>query len=376
MRKRWVVCLSCLLAPALNLPAEVSAWRIPIEVRAGEVVVEAELGWRQFRTQAKLNLALVEVDNSGKVIDRDVPYQLDAAEDPGKRLLTFVLKGSTPAAATRRFRLDVGGQPTDPPERLVKLEHLDDHEGYPAVRITTPRATYVYHKRCAGFASLIDNDGNDWISYHPEGGFEGDYRGIPNIAPPQFHPGRPEGKSQSRLLRLGAVRATLRTETEDGNWDAVWDIYPNYATMTLIKKDPAPYWILYEGTPGGSFDTWTDYWVHSDATRIPVKEVTTRWNDRLPDPQWVYFGDTKMKRVLFLALHEPDEEWDEFWHRGSGGMTVFGFGRGPKPQWQYLETTPAHLTIGLVEEDQFEQVKAEIESSWREIEVSVGTPAK
>ncbi|MCP5119382.1 MAG: hypothetical protein GY953_51935, partial [bacterium] len=247
------------------------------------------------------------------------------------------------------------------------------YEGYPAFKITTPRATWYYHKRSSGFASLIDNDGNDWIGYHPSGGFQGNYRGIPNIAPPQFHPGRPEGKKPTRIVRQGPLRVTLASETEDGLWRVLWDIYPSHARMTLTKKGDEPYWILYEGTPGGSFDEETDYWVHSDGTRLPVKpnHDANRWNDRLPDPQWVYFGDTKMKRVLFFALDPPDREWDMFWHRGSGGMTVFGFGRGPRPQWQYLQSVPARLTVGLVEEDEFGLVSAAVESAAREVRIEI-----
>jgi hypothetical protein len=50
---------------------------------------------------------------------------------------------------------------------------------------------------------------------------------------------------------------------------------------------------------------------------------------------------------------------------------VFGFGRGPRPQWQYLQTVPAHLTIGFVESDNFDEVKRRIESAWRPVEVKV-----
>lgn len=44
--------------------------------------------------------------------------------------------------------------------------------------IKTPICKYIYHKDCGGFASIIDNDGNDWISYHNYGGSDGKYRGI------------------------------------------------------------------------------------------------------------------------------------------------------------------------------------------------------
>ena len=73
-----------------------------------------------------------------------------------------------------------------------------------------------------------------------------------------------------------------------------------------------------------------------------------------------------------FALHEPDEHWDELWRRGAGGMTVFGFDRGPKPQWQYLDHAPAQLTVGLIEDSRFAAARRAIESAWRPLEVRVG----
>jgi hypothetical protein len=253
------------------------------------------------------------------------------------------------------------------------VEEVAEYEGYPAFKITTPAATYYYHVGGPGFASLIDREGHDWISHHPEGGFQGSYRGIPNIAPPEFHPGPGSGKKASRLIRSGPLRASILSETEDGAWGVFWDIFPAYANMTLFKKTAAPYWILYEGTPGGALDTESGYWVQSSGERLSVapNDQDNFWEGTLPSPQWVYFGDEKLRRVLFLALHEPDNFPDEFWHSGTGGMAVFGFGRGPRPQWQYLQTVPAHLTIGFVESDNFDEVKRRIESAWRPVEVKV-----
>ena len=64
-------------------------------------------------------------------------------------------------------------------------------------------------------ASLIDSDGKDWISYKPEGGPEGSYRGIPNIALAGFHPGPGEKNKMSRIVATGPLRAEVRSETED-----------------------------------------------------------------------------------------------------------------------------------------------------------------
>ena len=104
--------------------------------------------------------------------------------------------------------------------------------------------------------------------------------------------------------------------------------------MTPLVKGPEPYWILYEGTPGGTFDAERDYWRNWAGHEMPMPPQAVQWNGKLPEPQWVLLGDRHMRRALYLALAPHDDHRDEFWHRGSGEMTVFG--QGPKPQWQYL----------------------------------------
>lgn len=68
-------------------------------------------------------------------------------------------------------------------ERQVHMEEIGEYEGDATWKIRTPQATYYFHRNGSGFASLLDRDGNDWISHHPGNGPEGEYRGIPNIAP-------------------------------------------------------------------------------------------------------------------------------------------------------------------------------------------------
>ncbi len=156
----------------------------------------------------------------------------------------------------------------------MSIQEVGEYEGATAYKINTPTAQYYYHINCGGFASIIDREGNDWVSYHPnkepESGFKGRYRGIPNIAPPNLHPGSTEPVKSSKIIAEGPLKISILTETEDKQWRAKWDIYPDYATMTLLQKGPEPYWILYEGTPGGEFNV-EDYWVRSDGTREVMK---------------------------------------------------------------------------------------------------------
>jgi len=375
-------------------------YRTVIEVHAGsydrfDQAVELEINFtdllRAAGSRASFapdSLRLQEIDAKGKAMGFEVPFQFDPAPhfDAARRAegtLVFWLRGALAAGRTRRYHLYFGEAlrsysrvPFDP---LVKIEDAGVYQGDETFRIITPSATYYYHKHGSGFASMIDRDGNDWISYRPEGGPKGNYRGIPNIAPAGFHPGPGEGNKPSRVAAVGPLRVRILSETKDERWALHWDIYPWYATMTLLRKGPEPYWILYEGTPGGEFDL-RDYWVDSSGRRFempPYQGVQNAWHGDLPDPEWVYFGDARLARVLFLLLHEKEPVIDEFWHFGEGGMTVFGFGRGPKAEgWQRLQRAPARFSIGFVEDTGFENVARAVHRILHPLRVTVGAPER
>jgi hypothetical protein len=336
------------------------------------------LGAERFEEAILLGrMQLIEVDPGGLVLEPVVPYQWDPA--PGspatEGTLSFLLRGPTVAGRIRFYRLYFNRE-VDPtahaaPSPSIALQTIGSYEGEDTWKISTPAATYFYHHRSGGFASLIDRQGNDWISYHPGNKEKGEYRGVPNIAPADFHPGRPQGKKAGQILSQGPLRVRLRAETEDGKWAKDWDIFPTHARMTLFRKGPEPYWILYEGTPGGEF-TEEDYFVDSQGSRYESRNYPRDkvWRGDLPSPEWVYFGDPALRRVLFLVHHEYSNTIDEYWHFGNGGMTVFGFGRGPRAEgWQRLTQVPSRLSIGFVETDQFAEARVAIESTWQPLPV-------
>jgi hypothetical protein len=325
-------------------------------------------------------MQLIEVDRAAYIVEEHVPYQWDPAPGTAATIgsLSFLLRGDTPAGVIRFFRLYFNLEDASlrdwHPRHGVRLEREGIYEGEDTWKITSPSATYFYHHQSGGFASMVDRDGKDWISYHPGNRARGEYRGIPNIAPADFHPGRPAGRKPGRLLSEGPLRVRLRAETEDGQWAKDWDIFPTHARMTLFRKGPQPYWILYEGTPGGEF-TEDDYFVDSSSKQYRSKDYPQGkpWHGDLPPPEWVYFGDPALQRVLFLARHEHSDAIDEYWHFGNGGMTVFGFGRGPRAEgWQRLTQVPSRLTIGFVETSDFPEFRAAIEAAWREVRISAG----
>src|SRR5262245_21568673 len=76
----------------------------------------------------------------------------------------------------------------DPSVRLSEVTLLGDLDCF---KIETPTATYLYGKRGAGFASIVDPSGHDWISYRHGGKALGEYRGLPKCGQPvkYFHCG-------------------------------------------------------------------------------------------------------------------------------------------------------------------------------------------
>jgi hypothetical protein len=233
----------------------------------------------------------------------------------------------------------------------MRLTEIDDWQGQPGYRIETPGANWVYHRTGAGFASLVDPDGNDWISHRPGGGSAGEYRGIPNVIHPEggFHPGAETCASE--LVEASGDRVVIASASCDGRWACRWTILPDRAVMDL-ERVGHPYWILYEGTPGGEYDESRAFMVDSSGRRGPANST---WERRLPEPRWIYFGTPSSPCVLYLIDHTPRPAGtlDSYWSM-EGNMTVFGFGRvldSADPRWHHLTEVPARLTVGLLHVD-------------------------
>lgn len=223
-------------------------------------------------------------------------------------------------------------------------------EGQEAWEIVTPAATYLYHKEGAGFSSIIDRHGFDWIEYHPGGGPEGEFRGIPNMVFNSngnfFHPGHAGDKGSHSALRLEADRVTLTSRSKIGKWACTWEIFATHATQTVTRAGGV-YWFLYEGTPGGQYDPGKDWYLTSDGIKRPVSE--DRVGD-LPDPEYVVFGEEGLETVFFVAQHEADDVSDTYMDWGA--MTVFGFGRAGRDDYiPKHEKEGMRFSIGFLEMD-------------------------
>ena len=221
-------------------------------------------------------------------------------------------------------------------------------EGRACFVITNDNATFYFQKTAGGFSSLLDRDGNDWISHSSASGASGIYRGIPNLVHPGdvFHPGHDH--CVSTLLPSTSTKVSIRsTSTAEGGWTAVWDFYSTHATMTVTQASRA-YWFLYEGTPGGGYSGSNDYWMTPDGTKRSC--ATAKEGDLPASPggtaEWICFGDNALGRVLFLAHHENDNQIDRYYEMSP--MTVFGFGRVADYMQKKL-TGQNTFTIGFAE---------------------------
>ncbi len=228
------------------------------------------------------------------------------------------------------------------------------------LRIETPSATYLYGKRGAGFASILDPDGHDWISYRHGNKALGEYRGLSKCGQPTkyFHCGYGFGQyTNSNPFTTTATRhapnhVRIHSETKDGTAACDWDFFPTHATMTLLQI-PGRYWFLYEGTPGGKLNPGEDFVIRPGGKKTPL---TVPWTD---DVSWLVFGAKESPFGLLCLAHQPSPpvsyvSWP-YTPEPDGGvnqMTVSGFGRpgwqDPKQHTPPLDKLPARFSIAIV----------------------------
>ena len=244
----------------------------------------------------------------------------------------------------------------------IRVSELADYQGEAAWRIDTPAAGYVFHKHSAGFASLLDPAGADWIRFRPGDGSAGEYRGIPNLGREQgaFHPGRPGG-CRSWIESQAADAVVIRSATDDGLWATAWTVSANRADL-VVERTGHPYWFLYEGTPGGDYDENEAYLIDSGGKR---RSCADRWERRLPEPRWLYFATRRSAYALLIAdrTERPADTVDSYWSM-ERNMTVFGFGRTldhDSGRWMHLGNTPSRFTVALLPNREPSAMRADVE---------------
>lgn len=258
-------------------------------------------------------------------------------------------------------------------------------EGIPCFKIQTETATYYYDKQGAGFTSILDQDGVDWIGFHPKGtpnvrnGQSGWYRGVPNMGLNVFgHPGY-TGAVSTTKDPLGTPLPKVTVDSTKDGWHVTWEVFPTFARM-VVHRVPDSYWLLYEGTPGGALDANDVCW-RANGTGTSCDEP---WEGDIVDAssvgsgiEWVAFSDAALERSLFL-IHDDDQITDHYFSMGA--MTVFGFGRQRRQRPSLfdrlmrklnlvqqeepglLRATPTTLLMGFVESGDFRTIRTEVET--------------
>ncbi len=398
-RRSWLLlCLVLtLLAASLGLTRRAAAagdwwndawrFRVPITVQAGDVAytdktVEVALDFGMLLGRLGeasvvdlTTMRVVEVTADGQVVDAAVPFQFDPATDAATRgTLILQMTDKTAAGAARHYVVYFGAPANDAitaaaPQAVdatVTLTNTTD-EGFASYRITTPHAVYFYHKEGGGFSSLVDDDGIDWINWNDATGNAGDFRGIPNMVHPAdggfFHPGRTT--SRSKVISQGTMKVTFESTSDDGQWKSRWEIFPDYARMTVLRA-AGKYWFQYEGTPGGALDR-DDFVMRSNQKR---SGAFGSWAADLAGEEWVYVADPAVNRSIFLVHHTQDNAIDSYRASSDRKMTIFGFGRSGNKRYQ--TQVPDQFSFGLVNSTDYATVAQAVEEVLGASTVSVG----
>lgn len=227
----------------------------------------------------------------------------------------------------------------DAHERVVIVDGAID-EGQECFRIETPYATFFLQKENGGFSSILDRNGTDWLNFKNNPGPHGPelaasaYRGIPNLQnrcafQGAGHPGFKSGYSKQ------INDSTIYTVTTHGEVAFTWTFTTKAAYLTMVRPGvTCPYWFLFEGTPGGKYDPYNQFWGTADGFSTARPDLLQKtgiqghWN-------WIYFGDRSTTQVLALAQVNMDDKEDLMSYMGNteagvhspDGMVVFGFGR-------------------------------------------------
>jgi hypothetical protein len=397
--------LFLLAVPALASAGWVySGWRfrVPVQFDAGSVdrirrPAEAKMNFTTLISSMgysgkfdPASIRVVEVDGTGGTVHDSVAFQFDKDTDysdstKASGTLIVLMSGTTPAATSRHYHVyydmtNLGFSPAAVTPLVTLTDDVFD-EGQYCFKVANTKGTQYYQKIGAAFSSWVDNNGNDWVSYNTvyNSSAAGDGRGIPNARYPDgyFHPGSTgDAASTSTIINQGPLKVTIHSILVNGKFEDQWDIYPEYSRMTMIHTDSA-YWVLYEGTPGGTLEPDVDFVTRPGNVVTPASQTFIQ--DIEPE-EWIYFSDPNVNRSMFLYHEENDAIVDQYYamtvaqpdYPLNGSMTVFGFGR--ESHYGYLYATPNHFVYGLMDGTDYATCAPLVRSSGGMLAFAVGSP--
>ncbi len=264
----------------------------------------------------------------------------------------------------------------------VSMEEVS-YEGRPHILVQTRALDYYYDVGGGGFSRIIDREGNDWVGFRmePWGSYPesaaSSYRGLPNLVFGQEddgagHPGH--DRCSSRMEGHKII-----TESRSEKWLWSWAFYDDHAVLEVLRADPSrPYWFLYEGTPGGSFDPVNSYFGSDLGGPFPGDHDYFKGEILWGQIRWMYAGNRAASGTFYMIQEEQDELIDMISFLGNtekglespDGMTVFGFGRDTAAT--PLLTGPRRFVIGMhpekiVDPDGHQKLRNHVESLMKQL---------
>jgi len=183
--------------------------------------------------------------------------------------------------------------------------------------------------------------GSDWVSFKMElwdeypASAAGAFRGLPNMVfqgtdGGAGHPGHDKCKSWIE-------DKTIVTESLSGKWKWSWEFFDDHAVLEVLSVDTnRVYWVLYEGTPGGTFEPENTYFGTNDIG--PEKLAYDYYEGSIYKDhfRWIYTGTRNVNNTFYIVQVTADDTPNmasllgntEERFNSPDGMTVFGFGRG------------------------------------------------
>ncbi|MGB7345522.1 MAG: PQQ-dependent sugar dehydrogenase, partial [Pirellulaceae bacterium] len=262
-----------------------------------------------------------------------------------------------------------------PAGKVVLTEDAVDEsaDGLAAYKIETETATYFLEKMGGGLSSLVDQDGNDWLGFHPRkgSGAGGEFRGFPNAVYKQdgsyFHAKNAHVDfMKTRVEQAKEGYVSIIAHSPNGNWQGRYEFFATHCTFTMIKMpSDKKYWVLYEGTPGGDLNP-DDWWMTS-AIKSP-QPIGKHHEGDIPAPEWMAFGDKGGTRSIVMLNHQ-DDGYPDTHYQMKEQMTVFGFGRSKLDAFH--AKIGQRFSIGLVESSSHDGISA-FANGMAEIATSIG----
>ncbi|MEO0492873.1 MAG: hypothetical protein AAF081_05615 [Actinomycetota bacterium] len=319
-------------------------------------------------TFAPDSIRVVEVDPDGVVIDGLVVHQFLATDGASGRLFVDLTDGPLGARSFHVYfdTLEASIAPRAFEPIVAAVEGVE-RNGITTIEISAGETSWYFDGAGGGFVSMVDVDGDDWISWNTTPGSAGTFRGIPNAVFPEgyLHPG--SAGHRTTIVENGPLLVVLETVRTDGSWATTWTIDAAGASMVMDTAD-AGYWFLYEGTPGGSLGS-EDVVIRNDGQRTTAD---VPWTEDLSGTEWVAVADATSGRSILLVNHQDDTAIDSYGPLDEV-MTVLGFGRtGVVPA---LEDVPATYSVRFVDSGETSDLNAQADAATTETVAELGSLA-